>query len=217
MAVSTEIDLFDWIAEERHRLADLLDSVAAEQWSNASSCRDWTTLEVLAHLVAVPKMGVRGSLRPLASSMFDLHKANVLAAGQLAAEVGPEALIAEFRANAASRFAPPGFGPQAPLTDVIIHGQDIARPLGLTIDVPMERIVVTLEAAVSRRFLLVNSLKQLRGLSFRALDTSWTWGEGPLIEGPALPLAHALWGRVEPCEVLEGDGVPELAKRLSNR
>ena len=37
--------------------------------------------------------------------------------------------------KADSRFTPPGLGPQAPLTDVVVHGQDIRRPLGISRDI----------------------------------------------------------------------------------
>jgi hypothetical protein len=40
-------------------------------------------------------------------------------------------LVAILRANTDNRYAPPGTGPAAALTDLAVHTRDVARPLGL--------------------------------------------------------------------------------------
>jgi len=49
-------------------------------------------------------------------------------------------IIATLRANADSQWTPPGGGPESPLGEIVVHGQDIRRPLGLDHDIPAETI-----------------------------------------------------------------------------
>lgn len=54
-------------------------------------------------------------------------------------------LAAALRANADSRFKPPGLGPEAPLTDAVVHGLDIRWPSSLDHDIPETPARVVLE------------------------------------------------------------------------
>src|SRR3712207_6736008 len=69
----------------------------------------------------------------------DFDRANVrLTREQARRPVG--GLTEVLRRKAGSRFTPPGAGPEAPLTDLLVHGLDIRWPLGLHRDVPAERL-----------------------------------------------------------------------------
>jgi uncharacterized protein (TIGR03083 family) len=124
-------------------------------------------------------------------------------------------LIDLLRANAEHRFTPPGLGPEAPLTDVVVHGQDIARPLGIDRPVATEVSTVVLDFLVSS--------KAARGfvprgrtsdLALVATDTDWRHGQGPEVHGPAIALLLAIAGRASALAELSGDGVPELRRRV---
>ncbi|MEL7209518.1 MAG: hypothetical protein AAGK32_14985, partial [Actinomycetota bacterium] len=56
-----------------------------------------------------------------------------------------EDVIASLRANADNQWTPPRFGPEVPLSEVVVHGADIRRPLGLASTVPEETIDLALE------------------------------------------------------------------------
>ena len=208
-------DHFAAIAEERHRVADFLDDLSDAQWDTPSCCGDWTVEGVAAHCLVGPVMGIRRSMPHMLKARFSLPKTNLLTAQAVLDELGRDGLAPAMREHAQNRFTPPGFDSLAPITDIVIHGQDMSRPLGIEIDVPVERWKPALETATSARFGPVSSRKHLKGLRLEATDIDFTTGDGALVSGPAKDLAHAVWGRVAAVDALEGDGVDTLRTRLT--
>lgn len=134
------------------------------------------------------------------------------------AAAGPDAIIADLRKNAGSDFKPPGMGFEAPLNDLVIHRRDMFLPLGITYESPPERVMNSLAMATKGGMAkMVNSVKVLNGLRCSASDIDWSWGDGQDISGPALPLAHAPWGRNRSLGELSGPGVELLRARLAAR
>ena len=138
-AQNARVDTFAEIADERRGLADLLSGLTAEQRAAPSLCGEWSVLEVVAHLV-----GAAAGEHPEVRA----HHAGVSAGtstgrtpGWLVSRRGGRTTISidTLRRRADSRFTPPGAGPEAPLTDLLVHGLDICWPLGLTHPVPAER------------------------------------------------------------------------------
>src|SRR3712207_4622703 len=70
------------------------------------------------------------------------------------------------REKADSRFTPPGAGPEAPLTDLLVHGLDIRWPLGLPRKVPEERLRTSLTHLTAGPVAGVVPKGALRGLRF---------------------------------------------------
>jgi len=208
-------DQFATIAEERHRVADFLDELTDDQWDTQSCCGDWTVEGVAAHTLVGPVMGVRQSLPHMLKARFNLGKTNLLTAKAIVEKFGRAGLAGALRDHADSRFTPPGFNSVAPLADITIHGQDMARPLGIELDVPAERWGAAFESATSPRFGPISARKHLKGLSFQATDHDFAHGDGPLVSGAAKDLAHAMWGRIAALDSLDGDGVETLRGRLS--
>src|SRR5690242_19037081 len=121
------------IADERHRIADLVESLDSEQLQTPSLCPAWSVHEVVGHLVAAIAASNSSALLLLVRSGFDIHKANARLATQMAGRPAGE-LAAMLRAHAANPFRPPIVGYPGQLTDLQVHGQDIRRPLGLPHD-----------------------------------------------------------------------------------
>jgi uncharacterized protein (TIGR03083 family) len=208
------MSLFDEIAAERLITADLLAGLDDDQLATASLCGKWTVRDVAGHLavpfVVRPPVFVLGLIK--AGGNF--HRAN----DRFAREVGkrPIAELAEIqRRHANSHFTPPGHGPSAPMTDLLIHGQDIRRPLGLIRDFDPARLRVALDLLSSpraRRGFVPNG--RLDGLHLRATDLDWSTGVGPEVAGPAESLLVAMAGRPVGLADLTGEGVAVLRSRI---
>lgn len=208
-------DHFAAVSEERHRVADFLEGLTADQWDTPSCCGDWTIEQVAAHTLVGPVMGLRGAMPYMFKARMNPAKANLLTAQALLERFERNGLVAAIRDHADSRFTPPGFDSTAPLVDITIHGQDMSRPLGVDLGVPVERWLPSLETAVASRYGIISARKHLKGLRFEATDVDFAGGDGPLVTGPAKDLAHAMWGRVAAVDALDGEGVDTLRSRLS--
>lgn len=207
-------DTWSMIATERRALADQLESLRQEQWSTPSLCAGWTVRDVVAHLVFPMRFSTVGLLLRVARAGFDLDKVNNEEAH--GDRRTPEELIAALRANAEHRFHPPTFGPEAPLTDVLMHGQDVRRPLGIAYEIDPAALDVVLDLLVSRKATRGFLPKgRTDGLRFEASDLGWAAGAGPVVRGKGEALAMALTGRKVVLPELEGDGVAALSSRLA--
>ncbi|MGW4632476.1 maleylpyruvate isomerase family mycothiol-dependent enzyme [Nocardia sp. NPDC004415] len=177
---------------ERLDLADFLEELTPEEWSRDSLCADWSVREVAAHLTTADTLGA--TLAGLVRARGDWDRMNADAAVARAARHTPRELVAQLRAFAESPRRSPGAAPIDPLADIIVHGQDIARPLGRTRTAPTDQVLACLDHIVASRF--YGARKRLRGLRLTATDADWTYGTGPeRVEAPALDLLLLATGR----------------------
>jgi hypothetical protein len=99
----------------------------------------------------------------------------------------------------------------------VVHTLDMRVPLGAgTGDIApeaLDTILAFLMTPKATRGFLPKG--RTAGLSFRSTDTAWSGGDGPEVRGPAAGLTLALTGRTAGLDGLEGEGVPELARRLA--
>ncbi len=208
------VDTFAEIADERRGLADLLAGLTAEQRAAQSLCGDWSVQEVVGHLVVPLQVSMPRFVLAMLASRGSFDRANTRLARQQAQRPYEE-LIETLRRRADSRFTPPGAGPEAPLTDLLVHGLDICWPLGLTHPVPADR------RRTSLTFLTTSSAKALvapglvDGLRLEAEDIDWSHGTGPTVSGAAEALLLATTGRIVALDHLRGDGVATLRGRMA--
>ena len=207
------MDTFGEIAEERRAVADLLSGLTAEQRSAQSLCREWSVHDVAAHLVLPLEVSTAKFLVTMLVCRGSFDRANLRLTREQAARPFDE-IVALLRRKADTRFTPPGAGPEAPLTDVLVHGLDIAWPLGLTRRIPGERLQKSLTYLTSSRAGSVVPKGVLAGLRFSAEDVDWAHGDGPLVSGSAESLLLALTGRPVAVKHLHGDGVAAFSSRL---
>lgn len=200
------------IADERRRMADLVESLDDTQLRTRSLCAAWSVKEVVGHLVAAVAAANSSALLLLVRSGFNIHKANARLATLMAGRPAGE-LAAMLRAHADNPFRPPIVGHPGQLTDLQVHGQDIRRPLGLPHDLRPDRLRVTLDFLVGGRAVGFVPKRRPAGLRFEAADLGWAWGDGPLVRGTAEAVMLALTGRRAALAELSGDGVTELRSR----
>src|SRR3984893_19400275 len=123
---------------ERAALADDLAGLDDAQWAQPSLCGRWVIEEVAAHLTAAASIGpVRWFASVLGARFdFDLHNARRLADYRGAT---PAETLERFRRVVTSTRSP--LGPTAAwLGEVVVHAQDIRRPLELPRTPPIEAV-----------------------------------------------------------------------------
>jgi uncharacterized protein (TIGR03083 family) len=191
----TKNDVFAMIAEQRRAVADVMDGLSAAQWATPSLCAGWTVREVAAHLVMPFEVPLPTFLFRFIASGFDFDKmSNKFATGDH--RPGGE-LAKVVRANAEHRFVPPNFPPQAPLTDIVTHGLDMFRPLGIEHHVAEPTMQMVLDFLMTPKAAKAFVPKGVTvGRSFHATDIDWSAGSGPEVRASAPDLVLTLTGRL---------------------
>ncbi len=208
------MDAFAEIADERRSLAALMSGLTVEQQATQSLCGAWTVHDVVAHLVVPLEVGIPKFLLAMLACRGNFDRANVRLAREQARRPFGD-LTEVLRRRADSRFTPPGSGPEAPLTDLLVHGLDIRWPLGLSRDVPEERVRTSLTYLTAAPVGGVVPEGRLSGLRFQATDIDWAHGSGSTVSGSAEALLLAVTGRTAALSHLSGDGVSTLRSRLA--
>jgi uncharacterized protein (TIGR03083 family) len=200
------------VRDERHRLADWLVTLTDQQWRTQSLCSAWTVRDVLAHLTTTTRQTVPGVVREAvrARGSFDLMEVNVAAAR--AARYSTTDLLDQLHRSAESTRRFPGSSPLDPLMDLVVHAQDVARPLGQTYSSPVRVVTASLTHVVSNRFM--GGPRRLKGLHLVSTDSAWTHGSGAQVRGSELDLLLTASGRPDGLRGLIGPGVELLHERL---
>ncbi|TQM31324.1 maleylpyruvate isomerase family mycothiol-dependent enzyme [Nocardia bhagyanarayanae] len=181
-----------WLRAERLDLADYLEHLTEDEWRRRSLCTGWTVHDVLAHITSPDTL--RDTFVGLIRARGNWDRMTATLATTRAARFTPAELIAQLRESADSTRHAPGASPLDPLVDIIVHGQDIARPLNRPRHTPTDRVTAALDHVLPSRF--YGARKRLQGTRLAATDTTWTYGEGPKeIQAPAIDLLLLATGR----------------------
>jgi uncharacterized protein (TIGR03083 family) len=196
---------------ERAALADDLGGLSAEQWEHHTLCDDWDVEEVVAHLTATASLTQGKWLRSMLAARFRPHVHN---RRRLAEHRGgnPAETLGRFRAVITSTAAPSAHVP-AYLGEVVVHAQDIRRPLGLPQEPSVEALTPVAEFFARRNF-AVPSSSRIADLQVQADDGPFTAGSGPLVIGSTLALVMSMAGRAPYADELDGPGVRLLRTRM---
>ncbi len=199
------MDDFERIAQHRHRIADILDTLDAEQLATPSLCQGWTVQQVAGHLTSGWNIGLAKFGLGVLKKRGNFHAANIEFGRELGARPARE-IAADLRANAADRFTPPGSGPEAPLSDAWIHALDMCVPLGITYDVEIDDVMPIADLMVQKKSRRVRLNDFEERFSWRATDADWahTTPGTPEFSGPVAALILALYGRGDALGQLEG-------------
>jgi uncharacterized protein (TIGR03083 family) len=202
------------IDQQRNALSDLLDTLTPEEWSTASLCGCWTVRDVAAHLSMAATARMREALPYLVRARGNFDRMIRDATLDRAAARSDAQIIADLRRIVGSRRLAPGTFWRDPLLDILVHGQDIVRPLNRTVNSPVEASQVAAEWVWQRRFPFFPA-RRLRGLRLVADDVDWARGAGALLCGPVLSLLLVSTGRPAGLSELSGPGLDAARSRLS--
>lgn len=166
--------------------------------------------EVVAHLTAAASTGRLRWFRSVLAARFDFGVHNDR---RLAEHRGstPAETLHRFRGAVQNTTAASGHTP-AWLGEVVVHGQDIRRPLGVDRAPAVDALTAVATFYVGRDF-TVASRTAAAGLRLEATDGPFRHGDGPLVRGTTEALTMAVAGRATCCDELDGPGVAVLRDR----
>lgn len=205
-------NIWPLVHAERAALAEDLAALDDAQWAHPSLCERWVIEDVVAHLTAAASIGPLSWFASVLGARFDfdLHNDRRLAEHRGAT---PADTLERFRRIVTSTTSAPG--PTAAwLGEVVVHAQDIRRPLGL-VRMPPVGAVTEVARFYARRNFTVASRTAIEGLRVEATDGPFATGAGPLVSGTTLALTMAMAGRRAYCDDLTGPGVSILRARCS--
>jgi uncharacterized protein (TIGR03083 family) len=203
-------ETWKYIHSERAQMAETWTDLSPEQWAAASWCQGWSVQDTAGHVLAAAEQTPVNFYKEMAQAGF---KFNVFAdrAARRLGRIGPDALVRRLQARTATTNHPPA-PVIAMLGEIIVHGEDIRRPLGLVHRSP-EAALVALADNWKNANLLIGAKRRIAGLRLRATDAEWTHGDGPEVSGPLISLIMAMTGRKPAHADLAGEGVATLASR----
>ena len=124
-------------------------------------------------------------------------------------------LVEALGATASRKFNVPGAPAEAPLSHMVIHAEDIYRPLGRRHQVSGECANTVLDQLTSLRARRALQPGLLDGVSLIASDTGWSYGSGAEVAGTASALITSLAGRPAALDELTGPGSELVRSRLT--
>jgi uncharacterized protein (TIGR03083 family) len=208
--VAVRSDLWRVIHAERAALLDDLAGLDPTQWATASLCDGWDVHDVVAHLAATATLSLLRFAKEFLLAGFNAGRIvdKQVAAGR---RCKPPEILSALRSAISSTASPP----QPTITriiDIIVHGEDIRRPLHVSHDYSTIHIAEALDYLI--RDGSSGAKARLAGLRLHDTDTDTDIGTGQIVEGPAVPLLLAASGRSVALPDLSGPGVQTLIERL---
>lgn len=215
-------ELWTAIDSQRLRTVALLRELSPADWDHASLCEGWRVRDVAAHLT-MQQMTVGDALKGLLRHPAGLGSMNHMISALAVSEANrrtPDELISAISGMVGSRRHNVGVTAYETLIDIVIHGQDIAIPLGRRLEVPADTAATTATrvwaSLPTRKVRMLGVFKPVPYRSYRlvATDVEWTVGEGPEIRGPILAILLLLTGRTAGYADLAGPGAATLGAAL---
>lgn len=213
---AAQLDEWRIYAAERASVHEFLASLTPAQWDAPSLCQGWRIRDVAVHLLVdepVEQLGLPVALLKAAWFRFSVDRINDWwirrnhdrpTGSIVAAFDGP------WQPGRISKL----LGPRTAVRAMVIHHQDMRRPLGMHRVVPQEPLRATLDVILTARGSTnLGSFERSSGLRLQATDIDWSWGDGPAVLGPAEAILMAVSGRRDALGELSGPGLPILARR----
>jgi uncharacterized protein (TIGR03083 family) len=212
--VTTDVEVYTLTTSNRLMIADILETLDDTQWDQPTLCTGWTVRHLAAHWVQPMLVGFGRFFLTALRYRGNTDKTVDHHTRRLARKPRAE-LIALLREHAEDRVNPPRVGPMGPFAETCIHLRDVARPLGLPADVPIEHWRILLDYLTSPKVApALVPPGRLDGLNLTATDTDWSSGSGDLVTGPIEAIGMAAAGRPAALADLRGPGLDSLAARL---
>jgi uncharacterized protein (TIGR03083 family) len=213
-------ELWAAIDAQRLRTVTLLKDLTPVEWDRPSLCDGWRVRDVAAHLT-MQQMTLRDGLKAMIRHPGGMNHLINAAAVTEANRRPPEQHIADIGRMVGSRRHNFGLTARETLIDIVVHGQDIAVPLGRRLEVPPASAATAATqvwsyqaSRMGRRIARVNRKLPFQSYRLIATDTDWVVGSGQEIRGPVLAILLLITGRTAGYADLAGPGAVALATTL---
>jgi uncharacterized protein (TIGR03083 family) len=193
-------DIWHIIDRERVDLADFLEGLTPEQWATPSLCDGWTVRDVAVHLTQSAASWSRLMVEVVRSGFRFNH---MVARAAREDTSTPEEIVATLRAMVGVRRRPPGTVVADPLMDTLVHGQDIAVPLGLKREMPVDAALIAAQRLWKMKFPFYAG-RRFAGVELVADDADFRVGSGERVAGSISDIVLALSGRKAGLDGLSG-------------
>ena len=203
-------ETWKYIHSERADMAETWATLSANQWAAASWCEGWSVQDTAGHVVAAAEQTPVNFYKELIAAGFRFNVFADRGAKRLGG-IDPAELVRRLQERTSTTNHPPA-PVVAMLGEIIVHGEDIRRPLGLEHQSPEPALVAVADGWKNSN-LLIGSKRRIAGLRLKATDAEWAHGDGPEVSGPLIALVLAMTGRKGAQSDLTGEGVPLLADR----
>lgn len=202
-----------WIAvdNERSALAEDLSRLDDSQWDVQSLCGKWKIRHVVAHLAVEANAKKSTTVLGVLKHGMSVNRSIAHTALSVGDEE-PDALLSRLEDTVGSRSIFPFTKTECAIAEMVCHGADVRRPLGLRRLVPESVLVAAADFLRTDR--VTGTKRRIEGLRLSATDSEWSVGDGPALEGPLESLIVAMAGRSDPMSELAGEGVPVLRSRI---
>ncbi len=205
-----EIDAL--LEAERTRLVAVLSGLDQAGWDTPSLCAGWRVRHVAVHLLMPYELSVP---RFVAGMAFAGFRFDTLADRWATRDTRSNAqIVRALRQTEHGRFRIPGAPPEAPLSHLVIHAQDVYRPLGAGHGIDPRAATIVLDQLTTPRARRSLAPGLLDGLTLTAADTGWSHGTGPEVVGDAAALITTIAGRPAAIDELSGSGAALIRQRL---
>ena len=206
-------DVWEIVHKERMALIQDLEGVPTSKWTTPSLCPGWDVHDVLAHLVADAKTTKLGFIRDMLKARFNFDRANEMGITAEKRKDPTHTLAALTAVKDRTTSAPAPLVTR--LVEVIVHGEDIRRPLGLKHQYPVDAVILALKYQLKTGVGMGGGKERANGLRLVATDTDFVHGEGAEVRGSTLSLLLAVSGRPFAAEELAGEGATSLLTAAS--
>lgn len=203
-------ELWAKVHTERAALVkDLTDNEHLD-WAAPSLCAGWDIRDVVTHLAATATLSLTKFTAELILAGFRPHR---IAEKQIDAGRRHSARQAlEALRSAIYQTASPPQPTITRLIEIVVHGEDIRRPLQISHTYDTAHIADALSyLSRDHRF---GAKTLTHGLQLCATDADIAIGHGERVEGPAVALLLAASGRRPALDDLSGPGRPLLGQRM---
>jgi uncharacterized protein (TIGR03083 family) len=203
-------DPWPMIHAERGAFADTLGGLTSEQWDQPSLCAGWRVRDVVGHMISTGFTTPGSFFGGMIGSGFRFN-AMIDKNLKKEAEASTDEMVARYRETVDRTNHPPGPA-TAMLGEVVLHSEDVRRPLGLTSAHSAEALREVADFYLKSN-LLIGAKKRTAGLTVKATDIDWSAGSGPEVSGPAMALLLTMTGRPGAEGELSGPGLATLVSR----